>query len=299
MKRYQKFCDLEGCYYYFTLYLILCYLWITCPEYTLCLFLDVVVILGLLTIPVGIRSSTAEITPRTKRLAVPAPAWIATSTCADWRIRFETDWVLCPIWASYRRLQTSTLSSTMSYQSQQHSRFSVLSTSSLSSVEHLSPVASSTRFSLPSAPSVNTTLGTPKSAVRPNIYDRNLNKSRSTEVSAAAFAFLFSEVVQYTQKRVTGIADLERRFPRSFFLWSIFLTILQTQYSRVSCWYSCVRINELEEWIVFQSTKTRNSLPPGSHVHTYSGVENTLWQARRCDREECWECRRMYVPLVL
>lgn len=98
----------------------------------------------------------------------------------------------------------------MSYP-QSHPRFSVLSSSSLASLDHLSPAASSTRFSLPSAPSINTTLATPKPGVRPNIYDRNLNKTRTAEVSAAAFAFLFSEVVQYTQKRVSGIADLERR----------------------------------------------------------------------------------------
>ncbi|KAI0345865.1 TRAPP I complex [Trametopsis cervina] len=93
----------------------------------------------------------------------------------------------------------------------QHPRFSVLSSSSLTSAEHLSPAASSTRFSLPSAPSINTTLAGGKAGVRPNIYDRNLNKTRTAEVSASAFAFLFSEVVQYTQKRVSGIADLERR----------------------------------------------------------------------------------------
>ena len=99
----------------------------------------------------------------------------------------------------------------MTYAQPQHPRFSVLSSSSLASADHLSPAASSTRFSLPSAPSINTALATPRSGVRPNIYDRNLNKTRTTEVSAAAFAFLFSEVVQYTQKRVSGIADLERR----------------------------------------------------------------------------------------
>ncbi|TCD66783.1 TRAPP subunit trs31 [Steccherinum ochraceum] len=98
----------------------------------------------------------------------------------------------------------------MSY-AQPHPRFSVLSSSSLSSAEHLSPAASSTRFSLPSAPSINTTVHTPKPGIRPNVYDRNLNKTRTAEVSSAAFAFLFSEVVQYTQKRVLGIADLERR----------------------------------------------------------------------------------------
>ena len=47
--------------------------------------------------------------------------------------------------------------------------------------------------------------------MRPNIYDRNLNKTRIAEISASAFAFLFSEMVQYTQKRVSGINDLERR----------------------------------------------------------------------------------------
>ncbi|PBL01468.1 TRAPP I complex [Armillaria gallica] len=94
---------------------------------------------------------------------------------------------------------------------QPHPRLSVLSNSSLSSVEHLSPTMSS-RYSIPSAPSINTALGTNKQALaRPNIYDKNLNKPRVTDVSGAAFSFLFSEVVQYTQKRVSGINDLERR----------------------------------------------------------------------------------------
>lgn len=93
---------------------------------------------------------------------------------------------------------------------QPHSRVSVLSTSSQSSVEHLSPAASSTRFSLPSIPTTPGVLPKP-AGVRPNIYDRNLNKTRITEVSGAAFTFLFSEMVQYTQKRVSGINDLERR----------------------------------------------------------------------------------------
>ncbi|KAF6766446.1 TRAPP complex subunit trs31 [Ephemerocybe angulata] len=97
---------------------------------------------------------------------------------------------------------------------QPHPRQSILSTSSHSSVEHLSPTASSTRFSLPAAPSIHTTLGSSRQTatrVVPNIYDRNLNKARSSEVSASAYAFLFSEIVQYTQKRVSGINDFERR----------------------------------------------------------------------------------------
>lgn len=96
---------------------------------------------------------------------------------------------------------------------QPHPRFSVLSNSSLSSAELLSPAGTTSRFSLSSAPSINTALATPKpTGARPNIYDRNLNKTLKAEVSASAFAFLFSEMVQYTQKRVSGINDLERRY---------------------------------------------------------------------------------------
>lgn len=85
------------------------------------------------------------------------------------------------------------------------SRFSVLSAPS---AELLSPTStSSPRFSLASA----TTLAPHRPANRPNIYDRGLNKTRTAEISASAFAFLFSEMVQYTQKRVSGINDLERR----------------------------------------------------------------------------------------
>ncbi|KAG5736051.1 Transport protein particle subunit trs31, partial [Termitomyces sp. T112] len=95
---------------------------------------------------------------------------------------------------------------------QPHPRLSVLSTTSQSSGDHSSPTTSSTRFSLPSVPSISTTAASNKpGAIRPTIYDRNLNKTRVAEVSASAFSFLFSEIVQYTQKRVSGINDLERR----------------------------------------------------------------------------------------
>ncbi|KAL8716085.1 MAG: hypothetical protein Q9225_006234, partial [Loekoesia sp. 1 TL-2023] len=45
---------------------------------------------------------------------------------------------------------------------------------------------------------------------RKTIYDRNLNRTRTAELSRASFAYLFSEMVSYAQKRVTGIQDLER-----------------------------------------------------------------------------------------
>ncbi|KAK1835773.1 trafficking protein particle complex subunit 5 [Podospora conica] len=43
------------------------------------------------------------------------------------------------------------------------------------------------------------------------IYHRPLARSRTSELSQASFAYLFSEMVSYAQKRVTGISDLEKR----------------------------------------------------------------------------------------
>jgi len=47
---------------------------------------------------------------------------------------------------------------------------------------------------------------------KPNIYDRNLNRSRGLELSHSAFTLLFAEMVSYTQNKVEGIAELERRY---------------------------------------------------------------------------------------
>lgn len=45
---------------------------------------------------------------------------------------------------------------------------------------------------------------------RSTIYDKNLHR-KTGEVSLSAFAFLFSETIQYMQKQSSGIQDLERR----------------------------------------------------------------------------------------
>ncbi|KAL7004956.1 Trafficking protein particle complex subunit 31 [Cystobasidiomycetes sp. EMM_F5] len=44
-----------------------------------------------------------------------------------------------------------------------------------------------------------------------NIVDRNLGKTRGAEVAYGAWAFLFSEIVTYTQKRINSISDFEAR----------------------------------------------------------------------------------------
>ncbi|KAK0545385.1 Trafficking protein particle complex subunit 31 [Tilletia horrida] len=47
--------------------------------------------------------------------------------------------------------------------------------------------------------------------VGPDLLDRPRDKSKNAEISASALAFLFSEMISYTQSRSTGIADLESR----------------------------------------------------------------------------------------
>lgn len=51
------------------------------------------------------------------------------------------------------------------------------------------------------------------------IYHRPLNRTKTAELSQASFAYLFSEMVSYAQRRVKGIQDLEQRyFPPSMHL---------------------------------------------------------------------------------
>jgi hypothetical protein len=45
-----------------------------------------------------------------------------------------------------------------------------------------------------------------------SIYDRNLNRSKNAELSRAAFAYLFIEMIAYAQRGVTNVGDLEQRY---------------------------------------------------------------------------------------
>ncbi|KAF9513072.1 hypothetical protein BS47DRAFT_1344792 [Hydnum rufescens UP504] len=140
-----------------------------------------------------------------------------------------------------------------------NSRMSVYSASSVSLN---SPPPSSTnvsRFSLAGTPvtPVNTSTTalstTANNKTRAAIYDRNLNKTRTAQVSLSAYAFLFSEIVQYTQKRVSGIGDLERR--------------LNTIGYRVG-----TRVTELLAWRIESSSKVPKReirlLPALVYIHT-------------------------------
>ncbi|KAK6902831.1 hypothetical protein I203_108091 [Kwoniella mangroviensis CBS 8507] len=44
-----------------------------------------------------------------------------------------------------------------------------------------------------------------------NILDRSLNKTKNAEIALSTWAFLFAEVISYSQSRSDSIADLEKR----------------------------------------------------------------------------------------
>lgn len=48
-----------------------------------------------------------------------------------------------------------------------------------------------------------------------SILDKSINKPRSDQVSLSAFAYLYSELVQYHQSRVSSISELEQRLASS------------------------------------------------------------------------------------
>lgn len=92
----------------------------------------------------------------------------------------------------------------------------VSSTSRFSSL--LSPTAAGASSSPPIPPSTSPLLPhspTPAHVHLPKrtaaIYDRPVTKSRGAEISLGAWAFLFAEIVRYTQQRVSGISEFENR----------------------------------------------------------------------------------------
>lgn len=65
--------------------------------------------------------------------------------------------------------------------------------------------------------SSNTDLASPSGRTgETNILDRPINKTRGVEVGLPAWAFLYSEIVSYSQTRVDSVADLEKRCVASF-----------------------------------------------------------------------------------
>ncbi|PVU94117.1 hypothetical protein BB559_003087 [Furculomyces boomerangus] len=50
-----------------------------------------------------------------------------------------------------------------------------------------------------------------RKAATPSSLEKNINRKRGGEVSLNSFAFLFSEIILYSQNRVLGIQDLEQK----------------------------------------------------------------------------------------
>ena len=48
------------------------------------------------------------------------------------------------------------------------------------------------------------------------IYHRPLNRTRTAELSRSSFAYLFSEMVSYAQRRVPDVTDLEQQWVSPF-----------------------------------------------------------------------------------
>jgi hypothetical protein len=111
---------------------------------------------------------------------------------------------------------------TISSTKHQHARFNNLFTDlSL----HFRPVASNSQSTntmaspSPSRPSQGliasqsrtSTPGLRYPSTKKTIYDRNLNRTKNAELSRAAFAYLFIEMINYAQRQVKGITDLEKR----------------------------------------------------------------------------------------
>jgi hypothetical protein len=50
---------------------------------------------------------------------------------------------------------------------------------------------------------------------RKTIYDRNLNRTKTSEISLASFAYLFNSLISYHQSRSPSVSELETRLNRA------------------------------------------------------------------------------------
>jgi hypothetical protein len=98
-------------------------------------------------------------------------------------------------------------------------RHSSLASARLSTSTTIAPAASPPAQTNPS--DIDPRMATPNPPGAPGlrypsnkktIYDRNLNRTKNAELSRAAFAYLFVEMISYAQKHVRDISTLEKRY---------------------------------------------------------------------------------------
>eukprot|EP00752_Nemacystus_decipiens_P001674 g1625.t1 len=89
------------------------------------------------------------------------------------------------------------------------------------------------------------------SAPRTHILDRQIvaagKGGKPAEVSLSAFSFVFSEMVQYFQDRVTSIADLERKLEEAGY--GMGLRVLELQTFRERLQKRRVRLLPMLQWV--------------------------------------------------
>lgn len=131
------------------------------------------------------------------------------------------------------------------------------------------------------------------------LQDRSVNASRGTEVSLPAFAFLFSEIISYTQQRVSDIADFEKKCA---FCHAVRhrLTAEQTQRIGLPRRQSTGRATASERFAsaldLSQCARSTSlsSPPPSPALHPHPALSLPFREGGRCAREEHRGGRRVH-----
>ena len=110
-----------------------------------------------------------------------------------------------------------------------------------------------------------------------SIYDRNLNRSKNAELSRAAFAYLFIEMIAYAQRGVSNVGDLEQKYVQRRNHTKTHADE-QTQYTRIPNRPAVARPASLA---ILESSRqyTTDSHPTPPPVHRANVISTPLWAA--------------------
>lgn len=137
---------------------------------------------------------------------------------------------------------------------------------------------------------------------RRTIYDQNLNKNRSAELSRASFAYIFSEMIVYAQRRVTGITDLEKRCASSTVTEANTSadTEIKLERTGLSAGSQVARLVAVQEPSpILLGHRCCTEPPPYAHptssaIHLYDTMAAAIWSSRRRLGEILGKQRRIH-----
>ncbi|SOV07732.1 related to TRS31 - TRAPP subunit of 31 kDa involved in targeting and fusion of ER to golgi transport vesicles [Ustilago sp. UG-2017a] len=157
-------------------------------------------------------TQTTASTSSTSSYPPPPPSQLPDPSSAASYSFAQSNTAIPPPFSS-RRTSASVLSSSAS-SSQQTALIS--SSASSASQRYSNPSRNASARSASSVidegnTSYNSTGAWTRSGPVPDIVERPRDKTRQSEVALSSLSFLFSEIVTYTQNRVTGVTDLEKR----------------------------------------------------------------------------------------